>query len=371
MQVEQVQFAQGRWHAPSQLDADWLLVFGASDAIAAPGLVDELRRRYPRAEVLGCSTAGEVLGTRVHDDSLAVTAIRFASTRVRIASLDLTPNASAVAAGEALALGFVGPGLRHVFVLCEGIHVNGSALIAGLLAALPPGVTVSGGLAADGVRMTTTAVLTAAGAGQHRIAAAGLYGDRIAIGHGSMGGWDPFGPERIITRAVGNVVYELDDQPALALYERYLGPHAPELPTSGLLFPLTVRAPDGGPAVTRTLLGIDRATGAIRFAGDMPVGHVARLMRANIDRLIDGASGAARACVARLGATAELALVVSCAGRRIVMGQRIEEELDALAEVLGPVPMAGFYANGELGPAGVVSCVLHNQTMTATTLREI
>lgn len=164
------------------------------------------------------------------------------------------------------------------------------------------------------------------------------------------------------------MLYELDEQPALALYERYLGPHAEGLPRSGLLFPLEVRPPDGGPSVTRTLLAVDRAAGSITFAGDMPTGHVARLMRANIDRLVDGATGAARACGA--APASALGLVVSCAGRRIVMGQRTEEELDAVVAELGQLPLTGFYSNGELSTAGGEACSLHNQTMTITTLAE-
>ena len=72
--------------------------------------------------------------------------------------------------------------------------------------------------------------------------AVGLYGEHVKLGHGSKGGWDTFGPERIVTKSDGNVLYELDDKPALALYKEYLGDRAAGLPGSALLFPLALRA---------------------------------------------------------------------------------------------------------------------------------
>lgn len=368
MQVEQICYREGRWDADSALDAAWVLCFGGTDVMLDPAVRAEVVRRYPRARLMGCSTAGSVAGPRIHDEAMVVTAVRFADTRVRVEVIPILEPAAAGEAGAELARRLAAPDLVHVFLLSEGIRVNGSALLVGLRAALPPAVTVSGGLAADGTRMATTVVMDDDGCAPNRVVAAGLYGAQLRVRCGSLGGWDPFGPERIITRAVGNVVYELDEQPALALYERYLGPHAAGLPRSGMLFPLEVRAPDGDATVTRTLLAVDRATGSITFAGDMPIGHVARLMRANIDRLVDGATGAARACG---GDAAALGLVVSCAGRRVVMGQRTEEELDALVAELGLVPMTGFYANGEISPTGFAACALHNQTMTITTLAEV
>ena len=368
MLVEQVRYRSGHWHGASALDATWVLAFGATDVLRDPAVVAELARRYPRAALQGCSTAGAVEGTRIDDDTLTVTAIRFADTRVRVEAVALDAGGGAHAVGAELARRLAAPDLVHVFVLSEGIDVNGTALIDGLHDVLPPTVTVSGGLAADGARMTHTVVLAGHDAVGGRVSAAGLYGVGLEVRCGSLGGWAPFGPERVITRSAGNVLQELDDQPALELYQRYLGSHADELPQSGLLFPLELRPPDGGAPVTRTLLAIDRNAGSITFAGDMPVGHVVRLMHSNIDRLVDGATAAAQACAAP--AHPELAVIVSCAGRRVVMGQRTEEELEALTAVLGAVPMCGFYSNGELSPAGAEPCALHNQTMTVTTLRE-
>jgi hypothetical protein len=128
----------------------------------------------------------------------------------------------------------------------------------------------------------------------------------------------------------------------------------------------------GAEGVVRTILAVDRTRRELVFAGDVPEGAVVRFMKANVDRLVDGAADAARAA-RRLGpGRPELALAVSCVGRRMLMRQRVEEELDAVAEVLPGTPLVGFYSYGELAPtegAGSVGA-LHNQTMTVTTFAE-
>jgi hypothetical protein len=206
-----------------------------------------------------------------------------------------------------------------------------------------------------------------------RIAAVGFYGSRLQVGCGSMGGWDAFGPERLVTRSRGNVLYELDGRSALALYTEYLGEHAAGLPASGLLFPLSVRFGDDGPGIVRTILAVDPVEGTMTFAGDVPEGAYARLMKANFERLIEGATGAANRCSESLGASPpDLAILISCVGRKLVLKQRIEEEVEGVRDVLGrEATLTGFYSYGEISPfTPTAPCELHNQTMTITTLTE-
>jgi hypothetical protein len=259
-----------------------------------------------------------------------------------------------------------------VLVISDGQNVNGSELVAGLTRHLPQGVTLTGGLAGDGDRFQETLVLWDGPPEPDRIAVIGLYGDHIKVGFGSMGGWDPFGPERLITRSDGNILYELDGQPALDLYKKYLGEHARNLPASGLLFPLSLRTA-AGENVVRTILGVNEAEHSLTFAGDMPQELHARFMMANFDRLIDGAIGAAQTSYEAIGNTApELALLISCVGRKLVLKQRIEEEVEGVRDTLGnDTILAGFYSYGEISPfTPSATCELHNQTMTITTLSE-
>lgn len=371
MQIEQRVWMPGKgWgSAPRLPGAQLVLVFGDKHALSDPVRLAEVRAAYPGAHLAGGSTAGEIAGACVMDGSIVTTAVRFDGTKVEEAVIDMRPGEDSRSAGQRLAQALPKDGLTHVFVVSDGQHVNGSDLVRGMMSNLPHGVAVTGGLAGDGAHFRSTLTVADRGAGEDRLVALGLYGKKLKVGYGSLGGWDAFGPQRIITRSKGNVLYELDGQPALALYKKYLGEHAAGLPATGLLFPLAVRSANGT-ELTRTILAVDEKEQSLTFAGDMPQGSVARLMKANFDRLVDGAHGAAQG--ASLATPAQLAILISCVGRKLVLKQRVEEELEAVQEVLGKqATMAGFYSYGEICPSAPnASCELHNQTMTITTLSE-
>jgi hypothetical protein len=354
--------------------AQLVLVFGATDELEVAERWSELGARHPAARLVGCSTAGEISGTRVLDGTVVSTAIAFRDTAVRVERAVLADARDSLDCGRRLGERLRDDALVHVLVLSEGLHVNGSELVRGFSEALPARVGVSGGLSADGPRFGRTLVAVDGEVAEGVVAAIGFYGQRLRVGCGSLGGWDPFGPERVITRSKGNVLYELDGRSALQLYKRYLGDHAADLPASGLLFPLSLRGAEGETAVVRTILGVDEVEQSMTFAGDMPEGGLARLMKANFERLIDGATGAARTSFEGIGAESpQLALLISCVGRKLILKQRIEEEVESVREVLGDGPvLAGFYSYGEISPfTPSTRCELHNQTMTITTFSEV
>lgn len=353
--------------------AQVVLLFGAPETLESTDALATLRERFPAAEIVGCTTAGDIAGTEVREQGAVATALRLEETAVRVAAADLPDAQHSREAGLHLAEALRADDLVHVLTFAEGLAINGSEFAAGLRDALPPTVAVTGGLAGDGDRFGRTLVCHGGGLHERSAVAVGFYGSRLRVGFGSMGGWDSFGPERLVTRAEGNVLYELDGESALQLYKRYLGPHAAELPASGLRFPLSLRTDTGDERVVRTILGVDESEGSLTFAGAVPTGSSVRLMKANIDRLVDGAHGAASASRERVGGQPpEVALLISCVGRRLVLRQRVEEELDSVRDVLGArAVLCGFYSYGEIAPfAASARCELHNQTMTITTLSE-
>lgn len=378
MKIEQVYWKKesgwkpdkpGYLNASSQL----VLVFGATSVLKDRDVIQGLRTGYPSAHIFGCSTAGEICGTEVFDDSLVVTAITFEFSRIEGARITLEDAENAFQAGERLAMSLNKEGLVHVFVLSDGMHVNGSDLVRGITKRLPQEVTVTGGLAGDGDHFKETLVFWDGVPEKNTIAAIGFYGKRLKVGCGSLGGWDPFGPERLITRSRGNVLYELDGRSALELYKTYLGDQAKGLPATGLLFPLSLRTKTGDTAVVRTILSINEDDQSLTFAGDVPEGAYARLMKANFDRLIDGAVGAAKTSYEAIGSKSpDLAILISCVGRKMILKQRTEEEVEGVREVLGDkAVITGFYSYGEISPfTPSARCELHNQTMTITTFAE-
>ena len=378
MRIEQRKWTEARGWTSEPLEAfresaQLVLTFGATSILRERSLVEQVKTTYPGAHILGCSTAGEICGAQVSDDSLVTTAVSFEHTQLKGGQVKLSQVENSFQAGEYLARCLDPEGLVHVLVLSDGLAINGSDLVGGLTKHLPDRVTVTGGLAGDGERFEETLVFLDGVPEKNTIAALGLYGSRLKVGYGSLGGWDPFGPERLITRSKGNVLYEMDGRSALELYKKYLGEHAHGLPATGLLFPLSLRVKAGETGVVRTILSVNEQEQSMTFAGDVPEGAYARLMKANFDRLIDGAIGAAKTSYQAIGSTSpDLAVLISCVGRKLILRQRIEEEVEGVRDVLGEhTILTGFYSYGEISPfTPGAKCELHNQTMTITTFSE-
>lgn len=356
------------------LGAQIALVFAPEGQLRRREPWERLRTLHPQARIVACSSGAQILGQEVLEGSLLCTGVRFARSGVLVASVREGERPDAQATGRLLGQRLVADGLRHVLVLAEGLVLNGGRLAAGMIEALPPGVRVTGGLAGDGERFAATGVFLDGPEPGIQAIAIGLYGEALRIGHGCAGGWEPFGIERRITLAQDNELLELDGEPALNVYRRYLGPQAADLPASGLLFPLAIwPAEQGVEPLVRTIRGIDEARGSLKFAGDMPVGWRARLMKAQPGSLASSARSAmAQARASLRGAAPQLALVVSCECRKIVMRDDVLQELGLVRESLGAqAAIAGFFSYGELAPLGAeAGCALHNQTLTATALAE-
>lgn len=358
--------------ALAAIEPNLILAFGSVQALQ--GGAAALAEAFPAAHRTGCSTAGEISAQGVEDGTLVVTAMHFDQVRLAQVSTTLAAMEDSFAAGKRLASGLPIAGLRAVLIFGQGVSINGSAVLSGMTDMLGPKVPITGGLAGDGGAFAQTWVLDDKGVSSDRLTCVGLYGDTLEFAHGSFGGWSPFGPARKVTRCQNNVLFELDGEPALQVYKRYLGEHANGLPASGLLFPFAMLGSDHSEVgLIRTILGVDEAAGSLTLAGDIdPEGYL-RLMHASTDALVDGAEAAAQAAKAMQTHTRDgLALLVSCVGRKLVMGGRVDEEVEAVGQIFGRgATLAGFYSYGEISPfSPAVECRLHNQTMTITYIAE-
>ena len=333
MHVVQNCWREGNWDSDLTQDDSISLVFlfGERAALEAENALEDIKRAYPNAILLGGSTSGEIIGEEVLDSSVVLSAIRFDKTTLNITTTECKSSADSFEAGQKLANSLEHNDLNHVFIISNGLHVNGTDLSKGLESILPASVTTTGGLTGDGAQFSKTWVIAGDQASSTLVAAIGLYGNHLKVGFGSAGGWEVFGPERSVTKSDGGVLYELDDKSALSLYKKYLGEHVNELPGSALLFPLMVKRPDSDRGVVRTILSIDEDAQSMTFAGDVPSGSTVHLMRSNTNRLVDGACVAATRSMESMGDTsADFAILVSCVGRKLVMKQRVEEEVEAV-----------------------------------------
>lgn len=357
------------------LQAQLVFVFGYTQHFADPRLAESLNACFPDAQLVGCTTAGEITPAGVINHTTVVTAIRFESIQFRVATAILESMEKSFDAGAELAKKIASDDLGAVLVLGQGVDINGSAMIEGMVSQLGASLPITGGLAGDDGAFVKTYTLSKQGISTSQIVGVGFSGEKLAFSHGSFGGWRPFGPTRKVTRCVGNLLYELNGEPALDVYKRYLGDYAKDLPGSGLLFPFEMLS-DGRESLgqIRTILGVNEQDGSLVLAGEINPNGYLRLMHAHTNDLVDGAEMAANATIkGKQDCDGQaLGLLVSCVGRKLVMGGRVDEEVEAVQDILGKnTVLCGFYSNGEICPGyQLEECSLHNQTMTITYLAE-
>lgn len=324
--------------------------------------------------IVGCSTAGEISGDGVSDDSFSIVAMHFDATEVKTAEAELKSPGASHAAGQAIGKKLNAPNLSSIFVLSPGLNVNGSEFAKGISDAVGKDVVITGGLAGDGTTFASTFTLLNGKVHPDHAVAFGLYGDKVTVKSGSRGGWKPFGPIRRVTKAEANVLYEIDGKPALKLYKEYLGDKAAELPAAGLLYPFALLREEDRQetGLIRTILAIDEEKESLTLAGDMPQGGLVRLMHADTDSLVEGAREAAEEAHIKGRTGSSATLLVSCVGRKIIMGSDVDEEVEAVIGAIGEnSAFAGFYSYGEICPFSETGfSELHNQTMTITHISE-
>jgi hypothetical protein len=349
-------------------------IFGDASFFTDPLFVEEVTELFDGASIIGCSTAGEITVEGVSEGSCSVTAVSFGAARVKSVDAVLSSMSESNAAGAGIGNGLIDSDLHAILVFAPGVEINGSALVDGVASIVGDRIPVIGGLAGDAGAFKRTWTWGVNGVTDNNVVAVGLYGNALNIAHGCFGGWETFGPERKITRCDGNVLYELDGKPALDIYKLYLGDYAKDLPASGLLFPFAILGDDHkSVGLIRTILGVNESDGSLTLAGAIELNGYLKLMHANTDGLVDGAETAAKDAARMLGGKSDgLAILISCIGRKLMMGERVEEEVEAVSSVLGSqVALTGFYSYGEIGPfSNGGKCHLHNQTMTITMLSE-
>lgn len=376
MKVVQAQYTQNDWKyfQPKQkLNNPLVLVFAERCLLQQNKIIASIKKEFPYQHIIFGSTAGEIVGNQVYDNSVSVTAIEFEKSFFKISRANiLAHHQDSFELGKALFEQLPKENLQHIFIISEGSFVNGSALINGLEENNTQNIKISGGLCGDNERFEKTLVAYNETPKEGEVAIIGLYGDSLEVTASSCGGWMPFGPERTITKSKDNILYEIDGLPALDLYKKYLGEKALDLPHSALLFPLNIKAEGKYLPVVRTILNIDEDEKSMIFAGDIPEQSKVQLMMASVDAIVVGAGEAAKKAMQNQKNKPQIALLVSCIGRKLVMAQRTEEEVEEVLDIIGAQTLTtGFYSYGEIAPfQSQDSCELHNQTMTLTLISE-
>lgn len=380
-----MKISQGKWipnqglvNLEGEVDASkasLVLYFWSVDLEVVQNAFQDLRKNFPNALIAGCSTGGEILDEFILNESVVYTAIEFDKATVKMVVENVVAGDDCREIAKKIADALDQDDLKGVFILSDGLSVNGSELVRGFEDFSKRKIPVTGGLAGDQDRFKRTWVSGNAPPQSQQVVGIGFYGEDLSYYHGTYDGWEVFGPERIVTTSQGNVLYELDGKPALELYKKYLGPEADHLPSSALLFPLAVWPENKkDEMLIRTILAVNEEENSMIFAGDIPTGYSAQLMWGKMDAIVEAAGKAARKVSnITVPENKELcSIVISCIGRKLLMGQRVIQEMDTVSKVLGPKNRRiGFYSYGEIAPHCFSDkCELHNETMAITTFIE-
>ena len=356
-----------------ELNNPLVLAFGNRYLLENPTIYNEIKALFPDGHIVFGSTSGDITAHSVDDNSISITAIEFEKSRFLIKTSNvLNSDLDSFKTGKNLIKQFPTEGLKFVYVISDGSFINGSQLTKGMNAAINDNILITGGLCGDAARFEKTLASYNENPKQGEIVAIGFYGDTLEVTFSIHGGWTPFGPERIVTKSHSNILYELDNQPALDLYKKYLGEKSKELPGAALLYPINVKSEDEKQSIVRSILNINEEDNAMILAGDIPENSKVQLMMTNVDNIANASERAARQALELRKNEPQLALLVSCIGRKLVLDQRVEEEIEEVVDVVGKkTTISGFYSYGEIAPFhGENNCQLHNQTMTITLISE-
>lgn len=330
----------------------------------------QLKNQFPHVPCIGCSSGGDILETTINYSALSLTFIEFETTQIEIelshfkvtkekfTSLENPLNTSL---------------LKHMLVFTD-LQSSDFNFINHLQCQLPSHIKVSGGVAAANLleKNNNTYIIYEDKTYKNAAIYIGLYGDNLSINYGSHAGWDSYGIERVATKSEGNILYELNGESAASIYKRYLDSLGEKLPEATISYPLSVRFSENERPIIRTVIGLNEMDGSIELAGDIPMYSSVKLMKANLDRIISGAKKSAENSIDTHIKTPQLAIVISCIGRQVILEQLVNEELEVIKETLGDTcHLSGFYSYGEFAPLSeTCQGVLHNQTMTITTISE-
>ena len=257
-------------------------------------------------------------------------------------------------------------------VISGGLAVDGDEIIAGIESACGKGTTIIGGLAADSLKMERTYVFTNDKLFDYGLLALILDEEKICLSGVAVGGWKPVGMDRIITKSNGNVVYTIDNEPALDFVSRYAG--LKDLDTNnGMNFMISSNFQvqlkrEGKHPVMRTPMQANPQDRSIIFAGSLPEGSKVKLCLLPGFEVIEATLNEFNN-YKKEQPEPDAIILFSCAGRQITLGPFVSEEIGKIKNIWN-APLAGFFCYGEIGRVDSGQHEFHNMTCSLATLTE-
>jgi hypothetical protein len=354
-----------------------LIVF-ASPKFNHQKLLDGITSITKDTPMIGGTTGGEISTEAISDDSIVIMAIH--SNKIKFATaLGKNISKNELNAGKQLAtnlLNQIPKKLAKTLIMVpDGLAGNGTEIIKGAQSILGEYFEIVGGSLGDKSDFKKTYQYYNGKVYENSVPGL-LLGGNIKTATGIRSGWESIGNKMKVTKSESNIVYELDNEPALDFYEKVLGPvRSKKLPGIALEYPFGMideKAMINGKEMyfqLRAPLSIDKNKKSITFAAAIPEGKYVTITTASRNSIIGGSASASKQAKETFkGKKIDLMLIFDCIGRKLVLGKRTQEEITAVQNTLGKnIPMIGFFTYGEIGPIDkrvkeLQSTRYHNQT---------
>jgi len=321
--------------------------------------------------IMGATTAGEIYanpmdGVYELEGSIVCMLVEVNSNALAMTVVEVEEEDSYVV-GEHIGL-WAKSYFRDVAIitLTSGLTFDNDAYTQGIIS---KGVEYAfGGASGDNFALKETFVFSNTVISNYGVLALAIDKSRINILGARAFGWGGIGQEQIVTKSIKNIVYEIDDLPAINFYKRYLNVTSQDMPQMGLEYPLEVRRRNGQ-IIYRAVLAIDEENGALIFAGHVEEKARVRISAPKGKSIIKEVEKSTSDILSENPMfTPELALVFPCCSRKQILGHLTHLEIEAVVTSAN-VPLIGFFAYGEIGafPGGYG---FHNETFVTAFLEE-
>ena len=338
-----------------------LVVVFSSVSLDQSEVIRGVRDVSKGAALIGCSDAGEIVNEGPSQHSVGVMAI--ASDQLKFyTGLGQDVKKGAREAGRTVAKEVkekADNSLKVFLMFPDVLTGNGAEIVRGVLDVLGEHFPVLGGAAGDDFLFEKTYEYRDNEVVSGAVAGVGIAGDFV-MGAGVRHGWIPLGVPMKVTKSEGSVVHEIDNRPAISIYEDYFGEKAEDLKKEPLArmaitYPLGIKIPELDEYLIRDPITVDDK-GAITCAAEIPEGSEIRLMIGSKEKAIEAAQDAAKKLMRDFEeqkSKPKLILMFNCIAREKLFGRAANDEIQAVMEIIGKdVPLLGFYTYGEQAPIG-------------------
>ena len=324
--------------------------------------------------IFGESTAGEFTDSGIEKNSAAILLLDISPENFSILFEDMKGKSGRDVARQ---IGETGKRIfQHPAVILSASHIEtaGEGVMEGMIDAMGADATIVGGIAGDDLMLSGGFVFTNNKFSHRGIMALFIDQDKISVLGYAVSGWKAVGTPKRITKSEGNLVYSIDDQPALDMVVKFIGlkvntEDANDLfKEIGLSYPMQIEKDKGAPTMIPFIM-YNPATKAILCGGNIPQGSVMRFSLPPDFDVIDSVIDSARLVKASSLPEVDAMIVFSCIGRLTSLGPLAADEINGLKDVWN-VPLAGYFSYGEFGRVDGGNLDFHGSTCSWVVLKE-